>query len=174
MTGKRESAVYINGMAKPPDALSLGNTTLYRGPGVVFATIVAGAGCVGFAALALLSGKARVFAAIFALLLFVWLLRGRRTGVHVSSSGVKIVNYLASTNITWPDIAGFEISPYNRWQFVGHVVRRSDGQLVPILALSAARHPKWKAERDRKRIQTLIDDLNRLRDTQRNSPGAVV
>jgi hypothetical protein len=106
-------------------------------------------------------------APIFAVVLLLLTVRMTQLGVHVTSNGIKVVNYVRSPEIAWPDVAEFDVRPYNQWRFVGHVVRRSDGRAIPILAMAGTGAAR-KTEKGRERVQEPIDQLNRLLQARRS------
>jgi Bacterial PH domain len=133
--------------------------SVYRASGAIFGVAVSGAGFLGLFALALLgNGGGRPVAAVFAIVLLWLTIRMIGLGVHVSDGGIKVVNYVRSTQIAWADVAGFDVRRYSSWRFVGHVVRQSGGRAIPILAI---------AGQGRERVQQPIDELTQLLGRQR-------
>jgi hypothetical protein len=133
--------------------------SVYRASGARFGVAVSGVCFLGLFALALLgNGGGRPVAVVGAIVLLWLTIRMVGLGVHVSDGGIKVVNYVRSTQIAWADVSGFDVRRYSSWRFVGHVIRQSDGRAIPILAM---------AGQGRERVQEPIDELTRLLGQQR-------
>jgi hypothetical protein len=110
-----------------------------------------------------------VLAVVFAVVLLLLTVRMTQLGVHVSNTGIKVVNYVRSAEISWADVAGFDVRQYGQWRYVGHVLRHSSGRAVPILAMAGTGAIRGQSERGRERVQKPIDELNRLLERQRHA-----
>jgi Bacterial PH domain len=128
---------------------------VYRTHDSLVGAAIFGAGAVVWAVIAITHREVAgyVWAPLFAL--GAW--RMSRLGAHVDDAGVKVVGFLTSRRIAWPDIDHFEVSPAGRYPYVGQVVRTSGRPSVTIMGIST---PRGKTEKHRLEAQAPIDGLN--------------
>jgi hypothetical protein len=156
----------------PVDTDGAARKSVYRASGAVLGVAVSGACFLAVGALALSANSRGRPVYVVGAVLLLWLtMRMIRLGVHVSDGGVNVVNYVRSTRIAWADVAGFDVRPYSYWRFVGHVVRRSDGRAIPILAMAGTGVLRGETEKGRERVQKPVDELNRLLAQQARIPN---
>lgn len=123
--------------------------------GAVFATVL----LVVFIIIAVVPGKGQVVGFIFAPLWLIGTWRVWHLGVEVEDDGVKVVGVLISKRIAWGEIDHFEVRPWQRYPYQGHVVMKN-GRVIPILGIGAAGRPKRRDEIHRLQVQEPIDRLN--------------
>jgi hypothetical protein len=107
--------------------------------------------------LAAVPGPAEAVGYVFAPLWLIATWRGWRLGVHVEADGVKVVGFFASKRVPWNDIDRFELRPWQRYPYVGHVVLSGPRSAIPIAAITTAGGAN---DRHRRQAQEPIDRLN--------------
>jgi hypothetical protein len=121
--------------------------------GAVFVTAV----LIGLIALCAVPGRAQVVGYIFTPIWLVGTWRVWRLGVHIEAGGIRVVGSLFSRKVAWKDIDHFEVRPWLRYPYQGHVVLRGGRAPIPILAISAGGR---KNELHLRQVQEPIDRLN--------------
>jgi hypothetical protein len=134
-----------------------GRPRLYRSPSALHAAELATAVLIGVLVLAIVPGRAQVVGYIFAPLWAAATWRAWRLGVHIRPDGITVAGALLSKRIAWRDIDRFEVRPWLRYPYQGHVVLKDERTSIPILAISSRRP---KSERHRRQVQDPVDGLN--------------
>jgi hypothetical protein len=115
---------------------------------------------VGAVVVAVVPGKGQLVGYIFAPLFAVMTWRAWTLGVHVEADGIKVVGSILTKRVPWGDIDHFEVRPWLRYPYQGHVIFRGDRSPMPILAIGGG--GTGSDETRRQRAQKLIDPLNEL------------
>jgi hypothetical protein len=138
-----------------------GHQRVYRSVSTTRGALCATGLLVGLIVLASVPGKAQIVGYIFAPVWTIGTWRTWRVGVHVQDNGVKVVGALVSKRIAWEEIDHFEVRPWLRYPYQGHVILKS-GRAIPILGLGAAGRPKGRDEHHRQQVQGPVDRLNEV------------
>jgi hypothetical protein len=134
----------------------------YRSTETLLSAVGSGVAAIGFVAIAF-SDQNGTVAAVFAILMLAFAVRMSMVGIRVDSAGVKVVTFFASRSVPWAEVDRFAVLPLGRSPYAGYVVTRDGCQLGTFGLSSSSR----KSERNRLRIQSSIDELNRILDEQR-------
>jgi hypothetical protein len=137
----------------------LGHRRVYRTGALLVAFTMTAVGA-GFAVAAVSSPNARVFAAAWAALSFVWAWRSLMVGIYVEQNGVKVLGFLKTKHVAWADIDRFAVMPMGNYRFVGHIVLRDGRPPMSIWSLAVGNRPDPEAKR--LRVQRQVDELNQV------------
>lgn len=129
---------------------------VYRSASAIYGALLATAALAGAIAIAVVPGRGEIVGYIFAPIALAFAWRAWRWGVHIETDGVKVVGSFVSKRVTWEEIDHFDVRPWQRYPYQGHVVLKN-GRPIPIFGISAGRP---ESERHRRQAQEPIDRLN--------------